>query len=205
VKVLPCACVAAFVVLAALPSHHQTEIGSSDGLAMSIAADDTASGPSKSMRFKLIFRNLKKEGLTLIPGTLVSCGMTPSKTSSVKLNLTDQHGKQHRHLPYLGDGPPYQGFCAGQIEFYVVDLHPGESVTLPLDIGKYVDLSDSKQHDAARFPAGNYVLQVELTIEPSELFSYLKNKTIWTGKITSNTVPVHFASEFMAPMDDYPR
>lgn len=73
----------------------------------------------------------------------------------MKLNLTDGRGKRHRHLPYGGDGPPYQGGCAGQIELYVVVLHRGESLSLPLDIGKYVDLSDSKQYEGARFPAGN--------------------------------------------------
>ena len=137
------------------------------------------------------------------------CGGTPSKTSAVKLNLTDAQGKQHRHLPYLGDGPPYQGGCAGQIEFYVVVLHDGESVTLPLDIGKYVDLSDAKQCAAARFPAGNYSLRAELATEPSEIPAKipvnLKTKNVWTQRITSNSVPVQFASEFAAPLDDYSR
>jgi hypothetical protein len=173
-------------------------------LGMSIAQDETASGPAKSMQFRVTFRNLESEDLTLIPGALIFCGATP-KTSLVKLNLTDEHEKQHRHLPYLGDGPPYQGYCAGQIEFYVVVLHGGESITLPLDIDKYADLSDSKQYDGARLPAGNYSLQAELATEPSEIPPNLKTKNVWTRRITSNSVRVQFTSEFIAPTDDYPR
>ena len=132
--------------------------------------------------------------------------MTRSKTSTVKLNLTGLQGKKHRHLPYLGDGPPYQGFCAGQIELFVVVLHRGESLSLPLDIGQYVDLSDSKQYDGARFPAGEYSLQGELTTELSDIpKSMLESKDVWTGTANSNLVQVQFASEFFAPLDDYPR
>ena len=177
-KVLLCVWMAACVVIAVEASHHQTEIGSSNGLGMSIAHDETASGPAKSMQFKVTFRNLESEDLTFIPGTLIFCGVTPSKTSLVKLNLTDEHEKQHRHLPYLGDGPPYQGGCAGRIEFYVVVLRGGESLTLPLDTGKYVDLSDSKQYVGARFPAGKYSLQAELATEPSEIPPNLKTKNV---------------------------
>ena len=128
-KALLCVWMAACLVIAAEASHPQTETGSSNGLGMLIANDETASGPAESMHFKVTFRNLKSEDLTFIPGTLIFCGRTPSKTSAVKLNLIDGHGKQHRRLPYLGDGPPYQGACGGQIEFYVVVLHGGESVT----------------------------------------------------------------------------
>jgi len=188
-------------------THQQTGIEPGNGLGMSIAPDEAASGPDKAMHFKVTFSNLRSEDLTFIPDTLIACGMTPSKTSAVKLNLTGPQGKQHRHLPYLGDGPPYQFGCAGQIEFYVVILHGGESVSLPLKIGKYVDLSDlsdSKQYDGARFPAGKYSLQAELTTEPSEIpKSMLKTKNVWAGRATSNIVQVQFASEFLAPMDDY--
>jgi hypothetical protein len=59
---------------------------------------------------------------------------------------------------------------------------------------------------AARFPAGNYSLQAELTTEPSDILkSMLKTTNIWTGRANSNTVEVQFASEFLAPLDDYPR
>jgi hypothetical protein len=171
-----------------------------------IAPDEAASGPDKAMHFKVTFSNLRREDLTFIPGTLVLCGMTPSKTSAIKLNLRGPQGKQHRHLPYLGDGPPYQGFCAGQFELYAVVLHRGESLFLPFNIGKYVDLSDSKQYDGARFPAGKYSLQAELTTELSDIpKSMLETKNVWTGRAVSNTVEVQFASEFLAPLDDYPR
>lgn len=187
-------------------THQQTGIEPGNGLGMSVAPDEAATGPDKAMHFKVTFSNLRSEDLTLIPGTLIACGMAPSKTSAVKLNLTEPQGKQHRHLPYLGDGPPYQLACAGQIELYVVVLHRGESLSLPLDIGKYVDLSDSKQYDGARFPAGNYSLQAELTTEPSDNpKSILKTKNVWMGRAISNTVPIHFASEFLALLDDYPR
>ena len=197
-KILLFVWMAACIVVAAKATHQQTEIESGNGLGMSIAHDEAASGPYQAMHFKVTFTNLTSEDLTLIPGTLVDCGRAPSKTSLVELNLTDAQGKRHRHLPYLGDGPPYQAGCAGRIEPYVVVLHRGESLSLPLDIGKYVDLSDSKQYDGARFPAGNYSLQAELT-------RTLKMKNIWVGRATSNTVQVQFTSEFSAPLDDYPR
>jgi hypothetical protein len=181
-------------------THQQTGIEPRDGLGMSIAPDEAASGPGKAMHFKVTFSSLRSEDLTFIPGTLIACGMTPSKTSAVKLNLTGPQGKQHRHLPYLGDGPPYQGGCGGgQIEFYVVTLHGGESVSLPLEVSKYVDLSDSKQYVGARFPAGKYSLQAEFTTEPSEI----PTKNVWAGRATSHIAQVQFASEFLAPMDDY--
>jgi hypothetical protein len=172
---------------------------------MSISHDETASGPGKAMVFQVTFKNLTNKDLTFMPGTLIFCGVTPSKTSLVKLNLTDGQGKRHRHLPYLGDGPPYQGACGGQIELYVVGLHGGESITLPLDISKYVDLSDSKQYVGARFPAGNYSLQAELSTESSEITPDLRERNVWAGRIISNNVPAQFPSEFLAPMDDYPR
>lgn len=197
-KVLLLVWMAACIVAAAKATHQQTEIESGNGLGMSIAHDEAASGPYQVMHFKVTFTNLTSEDLTLIPGTLVDCGSAPSKTSFVKLNLTDAQGKHHRYLPYLGDGPFYQGGCAGRIELYVVVLHRGESLSLPLDIAKYVDLSDSKQYDGARFAAGNYSLQAELN-------RTLKTTNIWVGRATSNTVQVQFVSEFSTPLDDYPR
>ena len=163
-----------------------------------------AFGLDKAMRFNVTFRNLRSDDLTFVPGTLVDCGRTPSKTSAVKLNLTDTQGKRHRHLPYLGDGPPYQAICAGQIEHYFVVLHRGESLSLPLDIGKYVDVSDSKQYDAARFSAGSYSLQAEFTREPSDApSSRPKTTNVWTGKASSNILKIQFTSEFSAPLADY--
>ena len=31
----------------------------------------------------------------------------------------------------------------------------------------------------------------------------MKTKNVWAGRATSNIVKVQFASEFLAPMDDY--
>ena len=192
---------AACIAITAKTTHQQTGIESTNGLGMSISRDEKASGPDKTMPFLVTFINLTSEDLTLIPGTLVLCGTTPSKTSDVKLNLTDAQGKQHRHLPYLGDGPPYYGGCAGKIVPFIVVLHRGESLSLPFDVGKYVDLSDSKQYDGARFPAGNYSLQAELAKEPSSIpKSMPKTTNAWMGRATSNTVQVQFASEFSAPL-----
>ena len=197
---------AACVAVTAKAAHQQTGVESANGLGMSIAHDDAPSGPDKAMHFIVTFTNRTSEDLTFIPGTLIACGMTPSKTSEVKLNLTDAQGKQHRHLPYLGDGPPYQGACAGRIEPFIVVLRRGESSSLPLNVGKYVDLSDAKQYDSARFPAGKYSLQAELTTPPFDNpTSMLKTKHVWIGRASSNTLQVQFASEFSAPLDDYPR
>jgi hypothetical protein len=196
--------VACIVITAKATQQAGTE--SANGLRMSLAHDEATSGPEKAMHFTVTFSNLRSEDLTFSPGTLVLCGGTPSKTSAVKLNLTDTQGKQHRRLPYLGDGPPYQFACGGQIELYVVVLHRGESLSLPLDIGKYVDLSDSKQYAGARLPAGNYSLQAELPTETSDILkSMLKTRNVWMGRAISNAVQAQFASEFLAPVDDYPR
>jgi hypothetical protein len=69
----------------------------------------------------------------------------------------------------MGNGPPYlAGPACGNMTPFVAVLHPGESLALPLDIGKYLDLSDSKQYQEARFPAGKYSLQAELSYMPPE-------------------------------------
>jgi hypothetical protein len=197
---------AACILGVANPIRQQPQIESADGLGMSVAPHEAASGPNKAMRFNVTFRNLRSDDLTFVPGMLVDCGRTPSKTSPAKLKLTDEQGKRHRHLPYWGDGPPYQAFCAGQIEPYAVVLHRGESLSVPLDIGKYVDLSDSKQYDAARFSAGGYWLQAELTTEPYDTPSSTpKTKNVWMGRASSNIVKIQFASEFSAPLADYAR
>ena len=84
---------------------------------------------------------------------------------------------------------------------FVAVLHPGESLSLPLDTGKYFDLSESKQYQEARFPAGKYSLQTELSQKPSEWDAATKRH--WTGRVSSNIVEVLFESEFSAPLDDY--
>jgi hypothetical protein len=76
------------LAVAGTATHQQTGIEPGNGLGMSIAPDEAAFGPDKAMHFKVTFSNLRSEDLMFIPGTLIACGMTPSKTSAVKLNLT---------------------------------------------------------------------------------------------------------------------
>jgi hypothetical protein len=174
-----------------------------NGLRMSISHSQAASGPA--MQFTITFSNATRTGLTFIPGTLYFCGIAPSKTSAIALNLTDSQGKQNRHLPYLGDGPPYQGGCAGRIDPFVVVLRSRESISLPLDLSKYFDLTDSRQYDVARFHAGDYVLQAEFAMKPSDAGSAIPtHDKLWSGRVYSNTVKVQFDSEFAAPVGDYP-
>jgi hypothetical protein len=192
--------IACIVISAKATQQAGTESGS--GLRMSITHDQAASGPDKAMHFTVTFSNLKRKDVTLNLGVL-DCGSPPSKTSGITLNLTDSRGNRHRHLPYMGDGPPYRGGVAcGKMTPFVVVLHSDESLSFPLDIGKYLDLSDSKQYQVARFPAGNYSLQAELRYMPPE--SGVPRTKYWTGTVSSNIVKIHFESEFAAPLDDYP-
>jgi hypothetical protein len=176
---------------------------SANGLRISLAHDEAASGPDKALHFTVTFSNLEEHEVTIAPGML-NCLKPPSKTSAITLNLTDDRGKRHRHLPYWGDGPPYQGgmACGHMIPFVAV-LHPGESLSLPLDIGKYLDLADSKGYADVKFPAGKYSMQAELRYRPPE--SSVLRRGNWTGTISSNIIEVNFESEFAAPLDDYPR
>jgi len=184
-------------------ANQQAETESFNGLRMSLNRDEGASGPDKAMHLIVTFSNTKREDVTFIPGMLFDCGRTPSKTSLVTLTLTDSRGMRHRHLPYLGDGPPYQGACGGSITPFVAVLHAGESLSLPLDMGKYLDLSDSKQYEEARFPAGKYSLQAELRQVPSEWRT--ATTKYWAGTVSSNVLEVYFESEFAGPLDDYPQ
>jgi hypothetical protein len=107
-----------------------------------------------------------------------------------------------REKTEIHDGSEYQGWVAcGNMTNFVAVLHPGESLSLPLDIGKYLDLSDSRQYEQARFPAGKYSLQAELRKTPSHSRAWTTN---WVGTISSNILEVRFESEFAAPLDDYP-
>jgi hypothetical protein len=180
--------------------------GSVNGLLMSISNDDAATGPEKATRLIITFRNLATDDVTLAPGTLIDCGRSPAKTSLIKLNLTDSEGRSHRHLPYLGEGPPYAAFCAGQIIPFVAVLQPGASLSLSLEVGKYFDFSDSREYEEARFPARTYSLQAELTRTPSQ--SNVERPAAiraWSGTVSSNTLQIQFDREFAAPLDNYPR
>jgi hypothetical protein len=94
----------------------------------------------------------------------------------------DSQGIPHTHLPFLGDGPPYRAGCAGQVIPFIVILPPGASLSIPLDLSKYLDLSDSKAYVQKHFPAGTYSLQAELTAE----------------NVVSNILQVRFDAEFAA-------
>jgi hypothetical protein len=192
--------IAVIVITAKATQQAGTE--SANGLQMSLAHDEAASGPDQAMHFTVTFSNLEDHDVTFAPGML-NCLKPPSKTSLIRLNLTDDRDRRHRHLPYLGDGPPYQATVCGRMIPFVAVLHPGESLSLPLDIGKYLDLADSKGYADAKFPAGKYSLQAELRYLPPA--SVVQRTGDWTGTISSNIVEVHFESEFAAPLDDYPR
>jgi hypothetical protein len=192
--------VACIVITAKAAQQAETE--SANGLRMSLARDEGAAGPDKAMHFTVTFSNMQREDITFVPGMLIDCGRVPSKTSQVTLTLADSRGNRHRHLPYLDAGPPYRAFCAGVMTPFVAVLHPGESLSLPLDIGKYLDLSDSRQYEEARFSAGKYSLQAELRGTPSQSNAGTPK---WVGTVNSNILEVRFESEFAAPLDDYPK
>jgi hypothetical protein len=142
--------------------------------------------------------------LNIIPGTVLGCGTRVGKTTEIRLNLTDSEGKPHRHLPFLGDGPPYSAGCGGGIKFLQLVLGPGASSSLPLDLGKYFDWSPSNNIAEAKFCAGTYLLQTELTGLPFESKAEHHPQN-WKGTVTSNTQSVRFDTDFAAPLDDYPK
>jgi len=177
-----------------------------NGLQMSVSHDDAAPGPDKTLYFTVTFRNTRPQGIIITPGTTYNCGHEGSKTQFVKMNLTDASGVPHRHLEFLGSGPPYEGgLCAGRIDFFEVTLKSGEAITLPLDLAKYLDLSNSKQYDQVHFHAGTYSLQMELTGPPMR---YVDGRPtppgVWVGTVTSNILQVHFDKEFAALVSDLP-
>lgn len=174
-----------------------------NGLQMSISHDDAAAGSDKAFQFTVKFRNTISQEIVITPGTTYNCGHEGSKTDLLKISLTDASGVPHRHLEFLGSGPPYPAGCAGRIDFFEVTLKQGESVTLPLSLTKYLDLSNSKQYDQARFPAGTYSLQMELTGPPTRFVDGRPTpQEVWVGTVTSNILQVHFDQEFAAPVSD---
>jgi hypothetical protein len=179
-----------------------------NGLQMSVSHDDAGTGSDKALQFTVTFRNANSQQITITPGTTYNCGHEGSKTDLVKMNLTDASGIPHRHLGFLGSGPPYQGLgaCAGRIDLFEVTLKPGESITIPLDLTKYLDLSNSKQYDQAHFHTGTYALQMELTGPPTR---YVHGRPtppeVWVGTVTSNILQVHFDKEFAALVSDSPK
>ena len=172
-----------------------------NGLQMSVSHEDAAPGSEKALQFTVKVLNTNSQEILITPGTTYNCGHEGSKTDLIKINLTDASGVPHRHLEFLGSGPPYPLFCAGRIDFFEVTLKPGESVTLPLDLTKYLDLSNSKQYEQAHFHAGTYSLQMELTGPP---IRYVDGRPtpqgVWVGTVTSDILQVYFDQEFAAPI-----
>jgi hypothetical protein len=104
-------------------------------------------------------------------------------------------------MPYLGDGPPYIGYCGGRIDPFVVVLHGHESISLPLDISKYFDLKNHKQYEMARFSAGTYMVEATLTGASQPIQD---GKSTWSGTVESNIIQIQFNSDFSAMLDDMP-
>jgi hypothetical protein len=184
------------IAFAIQASHAQSATQTVNVLRMSIAPDPATSSDHPATQFTITFTNTSRATLSFSPGTTIFCATRPSKTSWVKLNLTDLRGKLHHRMDYLGDGPPYIGACAGRVELFIVTLRPHQSIALPLDLSKYVDLTDAKQFEMTRFPAGPYSLEAEFTnVWESPLQD---KKTTWLGTVKSNTIQIQFASEFAA-------
>jgi hypothetical protein len=199
---------AAAVLVCALMAANGRQPASSAvvvGLQMSVSHDDAASDSDKTLQFAVKFYNTRSQKIIVAPGTTYNCGHEGSKTDLVKVNLTEASGAPHRHLGFLGSGPPYQGLaaCGGLIDFFEVTLNPGESITLPLDLTKYLDLSNTKHYDQAHFHAGTYAMQMELTGPP---IRYVDGRPtppgVWVGTVTSNILQVHFDKEFAAAVSD---
>jgi hypothetical protein len=167
-----------------------------NGLQMSISRDEDATGPNRAMHLKVEFRNVSNELMTILLGT--RCGPVGGDTSEITLNLLDSEGIRHR-LPFLGDGPPYPAGCLGEMTFLIVPLPRGASLSLPLDLGKYLDLSDPKNYVGTRFHAGTYSLQAQLTEGPPS--GPPSPRWSWSGTVTSNRLQVTFDAEFVAPLD----
>ncbi len=166
-----------------------------NGLQMSISQDDEAAGPNKAMHFIVEFRNVGDEDFNIRPGDIRRCGPIRGETDAITLSLVDSQGTPHRRLSFLGDGPPYFAGCFGEVVPLIVPLPPGASFSIPLGLGKYLDLSDSK-YPQQRFRAGTYTLQAEMTGGPSEFRGTPAWTGSWTGTVTSNTLEVHFDADF---------
>jgi hypothetical protein len=158
------------------------------GLRMSLSPDQNAKGPRDTMQFQIEFRNVGL--LPFVVATGGGCGkLAGEAASNIIIILVDAKGEVH-HLPFEGSGPPYQAGCGGPTSVIQFKLDSGESRSLLMDLGKFVDLSDSKSYRMFRFPAGVYSLSASLS-------------TTETGRAFSNSLQVRFDSEFAAPLGDF--
>jgi hypothetical protein len=174
-----------------------------NGLQMSIAPAQTISTGQQLTQLTVTFTNTSRGTLSFAPGTTLLCGVRPSKTSQVRLNLTGPGGKVHHHMGYLGDGPPYVGSCGGRIDIFVVQLDAHESISLPLDLSKYFDFADSKQYESGRLAAGTYTVEAEFAAIAQP--KHLPEKITWAGTLKSDAIQIQFNSEFSSLLDDYPK
>lgn len=184
------------VLRSANEKGRETRGVSVNDLQMSISHGAAAAHRGRGMQLVITFRNLGSREMRVLLGG--GCGpKAVGKTSAVELNLTGLAGRVHMNLPFRGDGPPYQESCGGGMALFAVLLRPGASKSFQLDLGKYLDLSDSKEYKEVRFPAGIYLFQAELTLEAWH-YSFWRSSGVkgWTGAITSNTLRVHFDKEF---------
>jgi hypothetical protein len=189
----------ASVIVASQESGNSLAGATKHPLLMSIAPSDSLTAGRQITQLTVTFTNISARVVTFTPGATEFCGTRPSKTSWVKLNLTGPNGKLYR-MDYKGDGPPFSGSCAGKIEPFIVNLRPHESIAIPLDTGKYVDLTDAKQYEHSRFPSGFYSVQAEFN---SVWYSPQQDKkTTWEGTLKSNTLQIQFDSEFAATYID---
>jgi len=84
-----------------------------NGLQMSISRNENVETQDKAMGFRVEFRNTGQDDISIRPGMIFECGGQRGDTDAIKLTLTDSHGTPHRHLPFLGNGPPYASGCGG--------------------------------------------------------------------------------------------
>jgi hypothetical protein len=189
---------AVLATIAITAAFAQTGGETVNALSMSISQDESAIGPDKAMHFIVVFRNISNEDFAIVPGELVDCQGKAAKNRFIVLNLVDSKGKSHR-LDFLGDGPPYAAGCAGNIKSFVVVLHEGATFDMPVDLGKYLDLSNSKQYDQTRYHPGTYSLQAEFTGTSPLLTSSPSPIKVWKGTVSSNILQIHFDQEFAGP------
>jgi hypothetical protein len=173
-----------------------------NGLGMSIRRSDDG----QPIRLVVTFRSLA-DTISFMPGTLVHCGGA-SATSQITLDLTDSDGHRFQHLPYLGEGPPYAVMCEQTVEFIAV-LPQYAALSVPLDLGKYFDFTDSKEYVGVRFRPGTYSLVAEFTNGRGKttlgpLSAQAAAVRQWSGAVRSNVIEVHFDHEFTAPFANYP-
>jgi hypothetical protein len=127
------------VVLISTAAPSPAPNGAVAGLLMTLSGDDAAKGPDKAMQFIVSFRDTTSEEMTVTPGTTYNCGHEASKTSLVRISLTDASGVPHRHLEFLGSGLPAVSTPWGTLN--ALNLNTGRYVW-QIPFGEYPELND---------------------------------------------------------------